>query len=188
MIRGIIFDCFGVLYGGSYQALREMCPPQLLDDLRDYNRQADYGFITSEEYIRGVAELLGKTADEVAYIFHQKHVRNDALIEYLATLRGPYKTALLSNVSNDVVERLFEAGELERLFDATVLSYQEHVVKPNPAAFMLAAQRLGLRPEECIMVDDLMENCDGAEAAGMDVVLHTSNQITIDTLSKKLQP
>jgi len=187
MIRGIIFDCFGVLYGGSYEALQQLCTPSQLEDLHDLNRQADYGFITSQDYVRGVSELLSMPEEDIAAIFHTKHIRNQPLIEYVRSLRGTCKVAMLSNVSNDIIDALFTAEELETLFDAVILSYQEHAVKPNPIIFELAAERLGLTTGECVMVDDLVENCEGAEVAGMESVLHTSNEITIDTLSKKLQ-
>jgi putative hydrolase of the HAD superfamily len=185
MIRGIVFDCFGVLYGGSYQALRSMCPVDKLDDLRDLNHQADYGFISTDDYIHGCAELLDKTVSEVATLFRTKHVRNDALLEYARGLKGDYRLGLLSNVSNGVIEQLFAAADLE-LFDEVVLSYKEHIAKPNPAAFMLAASELGLPTGECVMIDDLAENCEGAEVAGMAAIIHTSNEVTIDSLSKLL--
>jgi putative hydrolase of the HAD superfamily len=187
MIRGVIFDCFGVLYGGSYQALQALCAPDDLDELQDLNRQADYGFITSDEYIHSVAILVGKTDQEIGEIFRAKHVRNDELIAYVATLRRHCKVALLSNVSSGIIEQLFPEGELETLFDEIILSYEEHVVKPNPAVFHLTAERLKLRPEECVMVDDLPENCEGAEVAGMETIEHTTNERTIELLSKKLQ-
>ncbi|MEO5948925.1 MAG: HAD-IA family hydrolase [Candidatus Saccharimonas sp.] len=187
MIRGIIFDCFGVLYGGSYDALKQLCEPSQLEDLHDFNRQADYGFITSHDYIVGVAKLLDKTEDEISAIFHAKHIRNQPLIDYLMTLKGKYKIALLSNVSNGLIDTLFTSDELETLFDTVVLSYQEHVVKPNPIIFELTATKMELATGECVMIDDLSENCEGAEIAGMESIWHTSNEATIDALSKKLQ-
>lgn len=185
MIRGIIFDCFGVLYGGSYQALRSMCPADKLDDLRDLNHQADYGFITTDEYISGCAELLDKTTAEVGVLFRTRHVRNDALLTYAHSLKGSYRLGLLSNVSNGVIEQLFDAADLA-LFDTVILSYKEHIAKPNPAAFMLAASELGLSTGECVMIDDLAENCEGAEVAGMAAIMHTSNDTTREALSKLL--
>lgn len=186
MIRAIVFDCFGVLYGGSYEALQQLCRPDQLLELRDFNHQADYGFITSADYVRGVAELVGKTEQDIADILHTKHVRNQELVTYVAKLRGEYKTALLSNVSDGMIERLFTPDELMEFFDVVLLSNKEHLVKPNPAIFELVADRLGLTTGECVMVDDLFDNCEGAEAAGMQSILHTSNERTIELLSKKL--
>ena len=49
------------------------------------------------------------------------------------------------------------------------------------------AQRMGLRPEECVMIDDLEENCEGAEVAGMRSVQHITNAYTREMMSKILQ-
>ena len=44
--------------------------------------------------------------------------------------------------------------------------------KPQPEIFQLGAERVGLEPTDCVFVDDLRENCAGAEAVGMTAVLH----------------
>lgn len=188
MIRGIIFDCFGVLYGGSLDTLVSMCPPDRLTELRDINKQADYGFMTSEEYARGLADILHMSYDDVNELLRRKHHRNAELVDFVHQLRrdGRYKLALLSNVGNGTVERLF-GDELHTLFDTVVLSYQEHVAKPNPAVFTLTAERMGLSTGECVMIDDLESNCDGAEVAGMQSIQHVTNDGTRLSLAKILQ-
>lgn len=187
MIRGIIFDCFGVLYGSSVATLVGMCPKDRLQELRDYNVRVDYGFITTEEYAASVADILSITQEEVTQLFKAKHVRNNELIEYVKTLRGDYKVALLSNVGTDTIERLFTEQELKDLFDVVVLSYEEHLAKPNPAIFSLAAERMGLSTGECIMIDDIESNCDGAEIAGMYSVQHITNEGTRQAIEKIVQ-
>ncbi|MFZ1600490.1 MAG: hypothetical protein WAT31_03855, partial [Candidatus Saccharimonas aalborgensis] len=117
MIRGIIFDCFGVLYEGSISMLRRICPPEKLDELNDLNKQTDYGYITTHEYIEGLARLLGKPSDEVASLVSHSHVRNQPLIDEVQRLKGEgYVLAMLSNVGNDSIERLFPADQLSELF------------------------------------------------------------------------
>ena len=44
--------------------------------------------------------------------------------------------------------------------------------KPQPEIYLLGGERVGLAPQECVFVDDLRENCEGAEAVGMTAVLH----------------
>ena len=51
--------------------------------------------------------------------------------------------------------------------------------KPQPEIYRLAAERLGVAPEECVFVDDLRENCEGAEAVGMTAIRHRSPKETI---------
>jgi putative hydrolase of the HAD superfamily len=186
MIRGIIFDCFGVLYGGSFGTLISMCPKESLDDLHDLNKQVDYGYITTAEYAEQVAALLSVTTDDVFKIFKVEHIRNTNLVDYLKTLRPTYKTALLSNVGTDTMETLFSLEEQQQLFDTVFLSYQEGVAKPSREAYELVAERLGLQPDECVMIDDLEQNVEGAKLAGMSGVQHVTNQQTIETIDSML--
>ncbi len=58
------------------------------------------------------------------------------------------------------------------LVDAAVLAGEAGVRKPQPAAYALVAQRLGVAAGECVVVDDLPANVRGAAAAGMVGVLH----------------
>ena len=48
------------------------------------------------------------------------------------------------------------------------------VAKPGPRIYEMTALRLGLLPEECIMIDDIEVNVDGAVATGMKGILYTS--------------
>jgi FMN phosphatase YigB (HAD superfamily) len=187
MIRGIIFDFFGVLYGGSLQSIMSQCPPDRSDELRDLNKQVDYGFISGDDYIMGLAEIFAMPIDELRGLLRQKHVRNQELIDFVATLRPAYKVGLLSNVGSNTLDTLMSKNERNILFDAEVLSFQEHMLKPNSAIFALIAERLGVSPGDCVMIDDLAENCEGAEVAGMQSIQHISNERTKDILYNLLQ-
>lgn len=174
MIRGIIFDCFGVLYQGSIAHLYELTPETKRSELANLSLSSDYGYITPEEYLRQVCELTGKSADEITDIMHKDHIRNQAMVEYARSFRGTYKVALLSNVGRGVMERLFGSDELHELFDVVVLSSEVGMVKPDPAIYELTAERLGLEPSECIMIDDLVANIEGAQTTGMQGVVYTT--------------
>lgn len=188
MIRGIIFDCFGVLYEGSISMLRRICPPEKLDELNDLNKQTDYGYITTDEYIEGLAGLLGTSSDEIISLISHSHIRNQLLIDEVRHLKSKgYVLAMLSNVGNGSIERLFPGDQLTELFDVVVLSYKEHMVKPHPAIFTMTAERMGLAPGQCVMIDDLATNCEGAEVAGMISIQHTSNDTTRELLHKILR-
>lgn len=177
MIRGIIFDCFGVLYGGVIDVLAVMAPEGQAQAVRDASVAKDYGYISYQEHLEKIGEILGKSADEVGAFIRERQLLNDDLLSYLRSLKGEYKIGLLSNTGDHMVEALF-GDDISRLFDATVLSYQEGMIKPDPNIFALAAERLKLLPEECVMIDDVEANCNGAQFAGMQAVLHTSNEAT----------
>ena len=91
------------------------------------------------------------------------------LIEALfVARRHQLRTALLSNA--DALSPSLEA--MRTLFDAVVLSGEEGFGKPDPRSYRLAAQRIGLAPQECVFVDDLAVNVRGAAEVGMVGVHH----------------
>ena len=87
------------------------------------------------------------------------------------------RTAVVSNAEGPPRPGL--AG----LVDVVLLSGETGVRKPDPEAFLLAARRLGVAPERCVLVDDLPANVRGAVAAGMTGVLHTSCARTAEELA-----
>lgn len=181
MIRAIIFDCFGVLYRDAswnfyerevknYDALR----PQLID----LNKQSDYGLISKKEWKSAIAEVTGLDEDFVATNVQGVHDRNEQLLEMVKSYRKKYKIGMLSNIGEGAMDEFFSPHERALLFDAVVLSSDVGTVKPNPEIFTIMADRLGVKPWECIMVDDIADNCHGAEYAGMSAVqFHTNDQV-----------
>ncbi|RZT28066.1 putative hydrolase of the HAD superfamily/hydrolase [Kribbella sp. VKM Ac-2569] len=79
------------------------------------------------------------------------------------------RTALLSNSWGNTYPR----DTWDGMFDDIVISGEVGLRKPEPEIFKLAAERLGLEPAECVFVDDLQLNVDGARAVGMTAILHT---------------
>lgn len=174
MIRGVIIDCFGVLYEGSLEYLASLAPPERREAVYEVNRAADYGYISHAEYLRSMAELIGTEPENVEKVARERFVRNDPLVDFTRSLRPHYKTALLSNVGYSVIETLFTEKELAELFDTVVLSGEVGMIKPYPEIYELTAARLGLRTEECVMIDDLPKNTEGAERTGMKGLVYSS--------------
>lgn len=174
MIRGIIFDCFGVLYEGSLAYLAELAQPENREAVYDVSLSADYGYISHEEYARRMAELIGGTPEDVERIGRDRHVLNAPMVDFVKSLRGSYKTALLSNAGHGVMNTLFTPEEQADLFDTVVLSSEVGAIKPYPEIYELTASRLDLQPEECIMIDDSPRNVEGAEITGMKGILYGS--------------
>lgn len=180
MIRGIIFDCFGVLYQGSLTHLAELASPADRQAVHDLAHASDHGYIDYEEYFEQLGALVHKPASEVKAIVRERHVRNTELVEVVRRLHGRYKVGMLSNVGRGVMTTLFSEVELTTLFDAVVLSSEVGLIKPDPRVYELAAERLGCDPEVCVMIDDLPDNIDGADRAGMQGIVYSSvNQLKV---------
>ena len=67
-------------------------------------------------------------------------------------------------------------------FDSIVISHRVGLRKPDPRIFELAAQGLGLTPDECVYVDDIAVYLEPARKMGMRVVRHTDAAVTVRTL------
>jgi putative hydrolase of the HAD superfamily/hydrolase len=99
---------------------------------------------------------------------HFEHQPAMAALVRRAHERG-IKTALLSYSWGNTYPR----DTWDGMFDDLVISGEVGLRKPEPEIFRLAAGRLGLEPAECVFVDDLQLNVDGARAVGMTAILHT---------------
>lgn len=93
------------------------------------------------------------------------------------------QTALLSNSWGNEYPRKLWAD----MFDAVLISGEVGLRKPEAEIYLLAAQRLGLAPSECVFVDDLAINVRGAVAVGMVGVHHKAYESTLLELEAVLR-
>lgn len=187
VIKGVIFDCFGVLLGNAYKTHLqqvEQDDPEKAKEIRAINHASDMGILTREETASAISILFDMDVED--FLAEQNHVEipNSELLNYITSLRGEYKIALLSNVSTrDRLSIRFEPGQLDAAFDTIIASGDEGYVKPQPEIYHIAATRLGLQPNECVMIDDIAEFCQGAKEVGMQAIQYSSNQQVIAELN-----
>lgn len=87
-------------------------------------------------------------------------------VELLGDLhRRGIKTAVVSNIAFDLRPAFTAVGAAD-FVDEFVLSFEVGAVKPNPEIFQTALSRLGVAPEEALMVGDSEEADGGALAVG----------------------
>ena len=185
-IKAIIFDCFGVLYIDNKTSLLAQVPFERRTEMRDINNASNYGYLSREEYLQRVSEVVGLSVKEVGDYIAEEHRLNNQLTALIAEqLKGQYKIGLLSNIGRDWIQDFFSKNQLHDLFDQVVLSGEESIAKPNPEAFTLMAERLGVDPGDCIMIDDIADNCEGAEVAGMQAIHYLDNTQLFDELYER---
>lgn len=182
-IKAIVFDCFGVLYTDNKVSLLAHVPLEQHNDIKDVFMGSDYGYIGRSEFLRRVAEITGMSEKEIEDITAHEHRINAQLVDVIEQqLKSRYKVGLLSNIGRDRMSDYFSTERLHELFDAYALSGEEGIAKPHPAIFELIAERLGVHPGECLMIDDIAANCEGAEIAGMQSIQYTGNAELLDRL------
>ena len=95
----------------------------------------------------------------------------EELVDELHT--NGYSCYLLSNFPDRFAEMPARTPVLQKL-DGLVISYQIHMLKPNPATFLHTAEILGINPAETIFIDDSLPNVEGAKKAGMEAYHFTT--------------
>jgi HAD superfamily hydrolase (TIGR01509 family) len=68
-----------------------------------------------------------------------------------------------------------------------VLSCEERLMKSDTRIYQLTAERLGVAPEETLLVDDYLPNVEGARDAGMQTFHHTTCEATLRELTALLR-
>lgn len=196
-LRGLLVDFGGVLTTNVFQSFRAFCVAEGLapdafaellrssPETRAELRKLETAQIGADEFGRYLAPLLGVAdADGLMTRIFAGIGPEPAMIDAVrAARRAGIHTVLISNsVGTDIYDR----AVLDELFDAIVISGEVGLHKPQPEIFLLGAERVELPPEECVFVDDLRENCAGAEAVGMTAVLHRGPERTLPELTRLL--
>lgn len=190
MIKAVIFDCFGVILRDALLAMIEEIEESKQEKIKQIDKilhQSGRGIIDIHEADKKISKQLGLSTQEYTRRKYGGEERNQQLLDYITTLRKKYKTAMLSNVSNGGLLRRFHVDELDKYFDVAIASGEIGYAKPEPQAYEIAADELGVRLDECVFTDDREEYCDGARAVGMQAIQYVSfDQFKLD-LSKALK-
>lgn len=189
MIKAIIFDCFGVL------ATDELLPflaehfgnkPAVLAEARTVCRRVSEGKETYETMISRLAEMADIPLEDARSRI-ENNVANEALFAYIGlALKPKYKIGFLSNAGRNWLAGMFEPEQIA-LLDTVVLSHEIGYVKPDAQAYEITADRLGVRLDECVMVDDREPYCEGARAVGMRAVQYRSVRQLKNDLAKEIE-
>ncbi len=106
---------------------------------------------------------------------------DEELFEFAKKLRKRYTVAILSNSEQSYEEKY--GKRLAKVFFPIIYSHRIRMVKPDKEIFEHCLKKLGLRAEECIMVDDAHENIKAAKELGMHAVLYKN----MNDLEKQLE-
>jgi beta-phosphoglucomutase len=80
---------------------------------------------------------------------------------------GGIKQAIVSSTPRANIELMLQSLGLYECFEVIVGEEDAERGKPDPEGFVLAASRLGVPPEECVVIEDAPEGIAGGKAAGM---------------------
>lgn len=112
---------------------------------------------------------------------------NTKLAAYFSGLRPRYKTALLSNSFIGARKQEQERYHFAEMTDLLVYSHEEGVAKPDRRIYELTCERLGVRPDETIFLDDAEPCVSGARELGIHGILYKDTVQAIADIDALLQ-
>jgi epoxide hydrolase-like predicted phosphatase len=139
--------------------------------------EALLGRKTVEDFWQAIGPELGlKASAEIEAFHHRYHADeaiNEGVLPLILRLHGRYKLAVLSNSPRGLTLWL-DSWKILDLFDVVFCSGDEGIVKPDPRAFAQTLERLGVKPEEALFIDDTPEHVEAGRALGLRGVLFTT--------------
>ena len=109
----------------------------------------------------------------------------DGAIEILKELKGKTKIALATMSNRKVVDTLLPAKKIRAYFDVVVTADDVGQPKPDPEVFFIAATKLGVRRQDCVVVEDSVFGVRAAKTARMWCIAVTSGVYSREELEKE---
>ncbi|HKK75399.1 MAG TPA: HAD family phosphatase [Saprospiraceae bacterium] len=132
--------------------------------------------VVEEHGLKLSAQVLQKEKENLFHALAEKETQTfPGLTELLSLLKGKLPMAIATNSSRKDAEKVFIPTQLDQWMDAVVTSDDVEQLKPAPDMYLLAAKKLGVQPEYCLVIEDSAAGARGAVAAGMYVLGVTSS-------------
>ncbi len=148
--------------------------------------QYERGDLSSREFSEKVMELMGLNLSHESFAAAWADIfqLNEPVAALVANLKASGYRLILGSNTNEIHATHFRRQFAAPLahFDHLVLSYEVREIKPA-AGFYLACTRAAARaPHECVFIDDMLENVEGARAAGLNALHYRETASLVEDL------
>lgn len=195
MIKALLFDFGRVISAQKPKRLFDRyeselnLPPGTLNTIMFGSplwQKALVGEIDMTAYWQAIGPQLNLYTPEAVQAFQNRYYLdetiNPALLELLKLLVDHYQLAVVSNHPPGLEQWLI-AWDIRGLFDQVVCSGDVGVAKPDPAIFSLVLERLEVKPQECVFIDDTEEHVIASQNLGMRAILFTTAENLLGELT-----
>ena len=181
-IRALCFDVDGTLSDTDdlyIQSVERWLPPGLFRDRRRAARRIMMWIESPGNALLGLADTLGidnEMAALINWMYHRrrkpwkKYLLVPGVDEMLAGLKGRYPMAVVSARDEDGTMAFLDHFDLARYFDVIVTHASAEHTKPYPDPVLLAARKLNVAPEACVMIGDTTIDIRSGKSAGAQTV------------------
>jgi len=191
MTKAIIFDMDGVLVNSEPFHVEIEKQQFLLNRLHISDEEHRlYMGVASDVMWKSIAERhsLNVSVEEITEQNRVESIRffNELkeipvmpeLPELLESLKQKnYPMAVASSSFPEIIELILKRTGLRKYFQVVVSSQEAGKSKPEPDVFLLAARKLKVQPQDCLVIEDSKNGIKAAKAAGMRCVAYQSPEV-----------
>lgn len=178
-MEAIILDMYGVIVkqtGDDFVPYVQQTFPNLKpEEIRKPWDKANIGEWTSLELWAAVGFQGDLEKIEKDYL--DTIELNDGLLEFIKAVRMKYKLAIISNDSSRWSKYLREKFNIDQYFDVISISGDLKIRKPDERIFRHTIEKLAVKAEECLYIDDRRGYLEAAKRVGMNAILLNSRNV-----------
>jgi len=201
MIKVLVFDFSGVLYGSRFEMLTksliDIVPGLESDKIIEtfYNKYNEYksGNLTEPTFwseVFSILEVPRNKISKITKIVFDKGIftENKYLLSQIERLSKNYKIAGLSNSSREM-EWVLNDSEYHKFFDEFFWSHNFGARKPAEKFYNTVLEKYKVKPSEILFFDDKVRNTSAADELGWNTVIFTpeiykSEELFLNELEK----
>ncbi len=187
-IKTIIFDLGRVLVGYGWEKyLGGIAPDPAVYRVVEQATfkstawvEHDKGLLSEEEELQDFIALAPAYEKEIRAVYEnlgECFWSLDYTIPWIRELKGKgYRVYALSNWPKHIYDQRGDRLDFLKLMDGYILSFREHLIKPDAGVYLRLMERYGICPEEAVFLDDTRENVLAAEGLGIHGIVFTSQE------------
>ena len=181
-IKAAIFDLDGTLIDSmwvwnkideNYFKCRNITiPKDLKSQIEHLSFDETAAYFKNNFGILDTIDEIKKEWNDFAYNQYLNHVKlKPGVVEFLTLLKTMnIKIGLATSNSRSLLEVVLKSNGIYHYFDSITLTDEVSRGKNFPDVYLLAADKLGVKPEQCVVFEDILPAVKGAKAAGMKMV------------------
>ncbi|SDE99213.1 haloacid dehalogenase superfamily, subfamily IA, variant 3 with third motif having DD or ED/haloacid dehalogenase superfamily, subfamily IA, variant 1 with third motif having Dx(3-4)D or Dx(3-4)E [Pricia antarctica] len=189
MITAIIFDMNGVITDD--EDCHELATQKAFDQVDiaitpEIYRKYCLGRpdITAFEELMAEFQIKGKTTEDLISVktsFYLELIKDNlkiypGVVGLIRRLHNNYTLALTTSSTCNEVETVMTQLDIGGLFKTIVTAEDVKNGKPDPEPYLLTAEKLGVKSEDCLVIEDSENGVKSAKSAGMKCIAITNSE------------
>lgn len=177
MIKGVIFDLDGVIIDS--EPLHEQCEreilkqfgailtPDIFAEVKGLRDQEAFHYYTRRFNLKEKPEVLMQKKMQLYMKLLKKNMRPcPGFKDFAKQCKQKFKIGLATSSSKENVAFIIKELEIKHLFDAIVTGEEVNLPKPYPDPYLKMAEKLHLKANQCLVIEDSIHGITAAKTAG----------------------